>query len=338
MNKLVIWFNHWFSTAYHLINLIKENKHFEIYVIGTNKSGDAVYKNVCDEWYLEPNDISEEEYVSFALDFCKKHHVNVFFIRRYQDEIVKHIDEFTSIGVKLFAESNPEVVSIINDKALTYYDLQNVVPEVIPEFKVAHSYDEFITSYSELSKNHKRLCYKLVIDEGASSFRVIDNELTSIDALLSIPGHKIQYEDCLKVLSKYDFSIPVLLMPYLSGVEVSVDCLDMEEDIIIIPRYKSSKRYSEIKTNQELIEVCKKIIKHFGFVYPNNIQFKKENNKYYLLEINCRMSGGLQLSYEGSGINIPSLALSKMFGIKDQYQNTFSNSKVVHIETPIKIK
>lgn len=339
MNKLVIWFNHWFSTAYHLINLLKENKHFTIHVIGTNRSGDAVYKNACDEWYIEPNDsISADQYVKYALDFCKEHAVDVFFVRRFQDEIVKHIDEFTAIGVKLFAEPNFEVVSIINDKALTYSSLKEVVPEVIPDYRVAHSYNEFVESYNELHNKHERICYKLTIDEGAASFRVIDNDLTSIDALLSIPGHKIKLDDALNILSKYDFSIPVLLMPYLNGVEVSVDCLDMGKDMVILPRFKTNKRYSEMCEKEELMKACQKIIKHFGFVFPNNIQFKKDNDKYYLLEINCRMSGGLHLSFEGTGINIPSLALSKMFGIEDEYKTSFKPAKVVHIETPIKIK
>lgn len=339
MNKLVIWFNHWFSTAYHLINLLRENKHFDLYVIGTNKSGDAVYKNACDEWYIEPGDsTSAKEYVTYALNFCKEHKVDVFFARRFQDELVKHIDEFTAIGVKLFAESNPNVIEIIEDKAMTYRDLLEVVPEVIPEFRVAHNYDQFLEFYEELKQKYKRVCYKLTIDEGAASFRVIDDNLTSVDSLLAIPGHKISLDDTLKILSNYDFSTPILLMAFLDGVEVSVDCLDMGKDMIILPRFKTNKRYSEIYAHKELMEVCRKIIKYYGFTFPCNIQFKKDNQRYYLLEINCRMSGGLHLSYEGTGINIPSLALSKMFNIEEEYQTSFEKAKVVHIETPIKIK
>lgn len=339
MNKLTIWFNHWFSTAYHLINLLKQNQNFEFFVIGSNKSGDSVYKNACDDWYVEPDDqITAEEYIRFAIDFCEQHNVDVFFVKRFQDEVVNHIQDFEALGVKVFAENNPEVISIINDKEQTYLSLQNVVPKTIPEFKIAHSYDEFLSFYNDLDTRYKRICYKLTIDEGASSFRVIDNDLTSIDALRSIPGHKISLDDSLKILRNYDFTIPILLMPYLSGVEISVDCLDMGKDMIIIPRYKTSKRYSEIIYNEEIIDICRKIIKFYGFVFPCNIQFKKDGNNYFLLEINCRMSGGLHLSYEGTGINIPSLALSKMFDIIDDYQTSFTSTKVVHIETPIKIK
>lgn len=48
-----IWLNHWFSTAYNIITMIKqENPDF--YVIGTNENPHSVLSTVCDEWYTEP--------------------------------------------------------------------------------------------------------------------------------------------------------------------------------------------------------------------------------------------------------------------------------------------
>ena len=38
-----VWFNHWFSTAYHLINLIRDaNPEFKF--VGSNKNDYAIYK------------------------------------------------------------------------------------------------------------------------------------------------------------------------------------------------------------------------------------------------------------------------------------------------------
>ena len=49
-----VWFNHWFSTAYRLIELIKQDKEQQVYVVGTNLQIDSVIQKVCDEWYEEP--------------------------------------------------------------------------------------------------------------------------------------------------------------------------------------------------------------------------------------------------------------------------------------------
>ena len=48
-----LWFNHWFSTARNIIELIRENNP-NLYVIGTNENPYSVIKGVCDEWYQEP--------------------------------------------------------------------------------------------------------------------------------------------------------------------------------------------------------------------------------------------------------------------------------------------
>ncbi len=44
-----VWFNHWFSTSYRLIELMKENEGEQVWVVGTNKQSNSVIRNVCDE-------------------------------------------------------------------------------------------------------------------------------------------------------------------------------------------------------------------------------------------------------------------------------------------------
>ena len=70
-----VWFNHWFSTVYHLIDMIKKAEPGKYTVIGTNEKGEAVYRCACDEWYTEPVGLSDEEYVRYCLDFCREHRV-----------------------------------------------------------------------------------------------------------------------------------------------------------------------------------------------------------------------------------------------------------------------
>ncbi len=46
--------------------------------------------------------------------------------------------------------------------------------------------------------------------------------------------------------------------------------------------------------------------------FPCNIQFKIKEGIPYLLEINTRMSGGLQMACLAADINIPNIALNKL--------------------------
>ena len=330
-----IWFNHWFSTAYHLINLMREGSRDNVF-IGTSTNSLAVYKQVCDEWYSEEDGITADAYVDFAVDFCVKHEIDVFVPRRFLVDIIRNADRFDAIGVRLFADRDYETVNMLDDKFLTYDFFRGFKPELVPEILIAHSFDEFISACNELKTRTKRVCYKLTVDEGARSFRVIDDRVEDGNALLEMPGAKISWANAQTVLSKYDFSIPMLVMPYLYDVEISVDCLHTNSGNIIIPRYKKKARYSEVIFDESIMKTCSETVDRLKLRMPLNIQFRMNEGNLYLMEMNPRMSGGLQLSCLASGINIPDIALSRLCGVDKPWTYPEHHArKVAHIETPI---
>ena len=87
---------------------------------------------------------------------------------------------------------------MLDDKQYTYEYFKTKLPEIIPETRVAQSLDEFCLHYNELSKIAIRVCYKLIEDEGARSFRVIDNSIESLNGLLNKPGMKVTLETAKK--------------------------------------------------------------------------------------------------------------------------------------------
>ncbi len=333
---MTVWFNHWFSTAYHLINMMRECVPSDCRFIGSGTANVSVFRTACDEWYSEPVGISDEEYVQYCIDFCKEHNVDVFVPRRGLVAIIDRAADFEALGVKLFADKRADIAVQLDDKVQTYELLKDIVPDCIPPIFEAHSLEEFKAAYETLQKDWDRVCYKLTIDEGARSFRVIDSRIETLSALYAKPGSKITYNAACSVLSEYDFSIPMLVMPYLGGWEISADCLATAQGNLIIPRYKTGKRYSIVKFEKEIMDTCSKIMDTLQLKMPMNIQFKCDGDRPYLLEINPRMSGGLQLSCKATGINLPAVALSQLLGeeLKWSYPD-ITEQRVAHIESPI---
>lgn len=331
-----VWFNHWFSTSYHLINMMKEKEPDRFYFIGTSTNPFAIYKQACDEFYTERHDVSDEEYLQFCLDFCREHKIDVFVPRHNLVSVISNSERFREIGVKLFAESDAEVVRALDDKFKTYDLLKEFLPERIPEIVITRSITSFKEAVEELSEKYPRICYKLSVDEGARSFRVIDDRIEGISNLYNKPGNKITMNAALKVLENYDFKVPMMVMPFLDDVEISVDCLKSASGNIVLPRYKTNKRYSEVIFDKEIMEECGFIMDRLNLQMPANIQYKKSGGKLFILEINTRMSGGLQLSCKASGINVPMIALYKLLGESIDWSYPEGDSiKVAHIETPI---
>lgn len=330
-----IWFNHWFSTAYHLIQLMREGAAEKLTVIGTNSNDKAVYRQVCDEWYGE-EELPDAQYVEFCLDFCVRHRIDVFVPRRGLVPIVQAISRFEGAGVKLLTPHDSELVSLLDDKIATYRYFEGALPAIVPDYRLCHSLQAFEKACAEMESPSGRLCYKLSVDEGARSFRVIDNSIQSLKALYAKPGTKVTQQAAEAILSAYDFSVPVIVMPYLSGADVSVDCMETASGRLIIPRFKVG-RYSEVKPDAQVIAYCEEIMSLMHFDMPANIQFKLEQGKPYLLEINPRMSGGLQLSCLATGINVPAIALNKLLGHNEawHYPQPWDTKGVVNLEHPI---
>lgn len=335
--KVRIWFNHWFSAVYQIIRMMREGCAEELEVIGSNRREAAVYKCQCDEWYVEPDRIDDAAYVDYCLDFCREHRIDVFAPRRALTEIAAQAERFAAAGVKLLVGVQGDMVRRLDDKLAAYELLQPAVPECIPTYRVADSLEAFNAACAELTADGSRVCYKLSVDEGARSFRVVDERVLQPRAMWEKPGFKLTLAQAQMVLAQYDFSIPVLVMPYLDGPEISVDCMQCAGRKLIIPRYKMAGRTSEIRFDEDVLALSARLMDAVGADLPVNIQFRMHEGRLCLLEINPRMSGGVQLSCEATGINLPAIALNRLLGHDTPWEQPACTSPVAHVEKPVRL-
>ena len=335
-----IWFNHWFSTAYRIIELIEKGAkqdNLEVEFIGTNTNQYAVYKEVCDEFYQEPTIKNKDEYVEWCLEFCKEHKIDVFFPRRNFVDISRRASEFEEIGVRVLVDKNYELLKTLDDKVATA-KLMESIPEVckVPPIKVINVVQQLKRAYKELQDLNPdgRVCMKNARGEGATSFRVIDDKVASIHSLDTGIGMKMSYEQVESMLGSVISFDDLMLMPYLDGTEISIDCLNTSKGFVAVPRYKLGGRVTKVTQDKDLIERAKKFAEATGLKHPFNLQLRYHKDELYLLEVNTRMSGGVHLSCL-SGVNIPYLALRELLGLPVEIPDNLRSLKVTHIETPI---
>lgn len=332
-----VWFNHWFSTAYRLIELMKEDEEEEIHIIGTGLQLDSVIQKVCDEWYEESCAVGDE-YIEFCLDFCKKHSVDVFVPRRAMTDISRNKERFEAIGVKVLADDY-KVVNLLENKAAAYEFFKNYENIRIPDYFTVTTAQEFAAAYNELRKKYNQVCVKFVRDEGGMSFRKIIENVNEFDRLKIYQGTSISYSDIYSALSTKESFDELMVMPYLEGNEVSVDCLRTDSGTIAIPRVKSPLRHERVVYDMEIISTTANVLNRLNLQYPCNVQFRYKDGKLYLLEVNTRMSGGLQMSCLASGVNIPNIALNKLLGKEVNWNIDDETDKIVsYIEIPVIIR
>lgn len=327
-----IWLNHWFSTAYSIISLIKENES-DFYVIGSNESRYAAYGQVCDEWYVEPA-LKDVEYIEYCLNFCREHKVDIFVPRRGMTIISRYKSRFEEIGVKVMADDY-EKVKILNQKIESYELFKKLKIGYVPEYETVTCAVDFINAYERMAAQYEQVCFKFANDEGGKSYRLIDNNRKGYKALFKKQNTRMTLEDAAAALSERETVAPIIVMPYLPGEEVSVDCLKTRSGVIMLPRVKDFTKVERVKYDKEILDICDDFYRKIGLEHPCNIQFKYREGVPYFLEVNTRMSGGIQMACLASGINIPNIAVNNMLGIDKAWENLYEEKCVSHVEMPI---
>lgn len=326
-----VWFNHWFSTAYYIIKMLKDTGDYCI--IGTNENEFASYKIVCDEWYNEPV-LKDDEYVDFCLGFCKEHDIKVFVPRRHMLAISRRKKKFIDLGTMVLAEDY-DLISIFNYKSKAYENMRIISSWNIPEYNIVNNSDDFLSAYNRLSEKYRFVCFKFEHYEGGKSFRLIDNQRKGYKALFKKQNTRMTLDDVKKALAEKETFAPIMIMPFLSGDEISADCLKTEKGRIIIPRVKSTVRYERIVYDSEILKMCNDFFDNFPLRCPCNIQFKYLDGIPYFLEVNTRMSGGIQLSCVAGEINIPDIAIKGLLGQSVDWKLDMKDKAVTNVEVPL---
>jgi biotin carboxylase len=339
-----IWFNRWFTTVSHYIEMIRDNPDSRKFIIyGTSPNRDALYLQYCDYAFVEP-EISGDTYIEFCIEFCQTHGIDIFIPRKENVLISKKVAEFEAIGVKVLVCPDAQLVETLDNKAAAYQLFMKKHEEGVPIFSIPDHYvvnnvDDFKMAYNKLKESGHEVCFKPVIGEGANGFRVIKEEIDSVDQLLRHgTSFRMPFSYACEILSQQETFPDLMVLEYLEGREYSIDCLASSERIYAaIPRMKGDGRVRELVNHRELIELAHTFHREFKLPYIFNIQVKYTNGVPKLLEINSRMSGGMHISCL-SGINLPYMAIKILLGEEISRMHPRYGIRASHIEKEMILK
>lgn len=308
-----IYFNSCFTQTAEAIKFLKEDQ-CDIKVFVTNRSENYYLKNISDYYEIEKEYLSDKEYLNFCLNFCKKHKIDIFFVRYKATELSQYVESFKNIGVKVTFVTDFDTYKLLDNKVYTYEAIKEDNIIAIPPYGIATTYKEYINLYNEIRDSGFDVCIKPLDGVGGVGFKRIKEDLTAYDELIHGSFTTISKERAdFMFKTKHNFE-PLMVLGYLDGDEYSIDCLASNGVLIdAIPRVKINNYTQLIKPDKELIEIARKFTKKFKLNNIFNIQVKYHKNKLYLIEINTRMSGGIFKSCM-SGINILSKNLNLLLG------------------------
>lgn len=299
-----IYFNRCFTTTSQLIEQLKNNTEKECYdIIMSYTNSNKYLESCCSHFEVEPK-VKDREYVEYILNNLRTHKPDFFLPRYNVNLLLEYKDEIEAIGVKTMFVGTPDTYRLIDNKVELYNDIAETGIISIPETYVVSNFEEFKKGYENIRTNGWRGCYKPIKGIGGEGFKIIHDHINMNGELFLSSATAITKERIEHCLGRVESVEPFMLSGFMEGQEYSIDCLAKDGEILLaIPRRKIDKYTQLLEYNSELIDVARKITKHYNLSYLFNIQVKYHNGVPYLIEINMRTSGGLYKT-NGTGANM----------------------------------
>ena len=309
MKPIRVWFNRTFSSAYHAVNLIRDNPDgFPVKVYGSHDSLDAVFLGACDRALIEPS-VAPDPYLEYALDFCAGHRIRAFVPKRFMGAVAARREEFADRGTGVLVAGTPAALAAMSDKGAMYPAVERLCPGVAPLHRVVRTADEFAAAHADLLAAGVTACIKPAEGEGGGGFRVIEPNRTALSVLADHPDSRVGLDTVLAALSSVESFAPLIVSEHIAGPEYSVDCLASGGELLVgVARRKIDRRTQRIEDAGELVEIARAIAREYALDSIFNVQFLLGRDGPKVIDVNPRMSAGVDV-IAASGVNLPWLGL-----------------------------
>ena len=264
------------------------------------------------------------------MEHAKEHNVKVLLTGRNGVDYEAHREAFDAAGIRLLTgATSVAALESIEDK---FAFMQQCHQHNIPVAD-AWRFDNVTELEALLAEHgHQPLCVKPVVGIFAQGFWRLDSgkepdeHYDSFEHLYFTEEKKINtaqfinaYTNSLMVRER---PIPMLLMPYLSGQEYSIDVVcEYGEVLAAVTRYKTGK-IQHIGYEQSVMDVVIPLIKAFGCDGIVSVQTKADDDgQHRVLEINSRPSGGIGYTTH-SDVDLTQVGFGYWLGLTDKPQLT----------------
>jgi hypothetical protein len=318
-DPLRIWLNRTYAENAFFIAQLRENAdRVELEVHATHVDPDSPVLRAADVSALEPDGLSPAAYVEFALDYCERHRIDLFLPRLHQLAVAEHRSEFELAGTTVVSPPSA-AIELFSDKADAYQALSAAGLPVPAWWRVTDA-ASLLDAVGRIEAAGGTPCLKPVTGAGGEGYRVLTRKPFSLARLAGAPGPLVSLDEVVRALEQAAEQHPDvppvdwLVMPHLTGPEVSVDCLVDQEGRLrgAVGRSKDGRRRG-FTLDPAYLEPARELAERFQLSFLTNIQFRHQDGIPVLLDINTRPSGGLH-QLARCGVNFPWAAMRLALG------------------------
>ncbi len=275
-----------------------------------------------DQSWQEPADDAER--VQWVLDTAKQHQVKLVWAGRRGQVYEPHRAEFTAAGIELItgALSVQDLLDLDN-KAIFAERCQQAGIPVASGWVIENG--QQLSDVVATQGEQQALCIKPVHGIFAEGFWRLIDDLSPFRCFLNPDDRRVNTQLFIDSYTAQTQPKPMLVMPYLSGTEYSVDMVcEAGQVIAAVARDKRPDKSQCLMLEHEVIELARRVVALFGCDGIVNLQSKADaQGQQHVLEINARPSGGIGYTLH-TGLNLAAICVLRRLGLPVPEMQTHS--------------
>lgn len=306
------------NTLYNAIDAVKQdmdNEEFHFTV--AHEDQHSALAMVADSFlrdYSETRlDFMPDGYVDWALDLCAEHSIDVFIPYRYRQELAVHADRFTSAGIRMLTAGAQEAMNILEAKPEFLDRVQGMgIPGT--QYRAYRTPEEFDAAWHALYNGEDPLCIKPSVGIFGAGFHVLHPDFDDLKNTMTGNRHKLSFDGYRHLLRKSDYRVEMMIMPYLTGQERSVDFACLDGRLLASYTRRKTGRSQIIEHDDHHHEMARRIVSDLGLSGVLNLQTIEDcHGVPHILEVNSRTAGGM---FKGlsAGVNLQLILLRELAG------------------------
>lgn len=315
-----VWYTKGLSNTVDAMRILRRAYGDDITLIGSHSYAENPVREVSDLFLQEPS--TTENYAEWVMEQATENDIDLVIVQRGTKQLWAQKDAFEAAGIRLHMTASPEVAALLDRKDLFGLKLEklDIPTPAFEAFRTLEEFDEAASILREDGAAPDGLCIKPVTGIFGSGFRRLLDEVREEHLILGNRFYEMGLDHLRWMLGREPFRQDMMVMQFLPGVERSVDFLARDGRLVSGVSRVKHEGFQLLEADGPALYYAEALVEQFGLNGICNMQTREDSDgKQFVLEINPRMSGGMQMSCLG-GVLLPAWDVALALNLRPEEQ------------------
>lgn len=330
----MIWFLEGQSSQRDVILGAREALPSSVKIFASHRQDRPEITGTADVSLLEPKD--PQLRTDWILQTAAEHAIKVVLAGRAGSALEVERPRFERAGIELVTGgASLETFDLVDDKSRFTAEAERAGLACVPAITVSNA-RELVEAY-EVLRAQGDVCVKPTVGIYGQGFWRFSDTVDPFRCFANPDSRDVNFETYLAAYRTEPVRPAMLVMPYMSGAECSIDMVCEAGHAVAYVGRRKQGLHQTFERDSAAVELALRAAAHFKCDGLVNVQTKDDaDGVAHLLEINPRYSGGIGYTRH-TGVNLPGIFATRRLGLPEPVAIWQSNVRVKAITVAVPV-